>query len=88
MKQERALAVSQALGLPAEAVSGCMKVTVLERQEVTVEHHRGLLGYSSGVVEVGGATQRLRILGSALTLSSMDTDRLVIRGKIAAVEYE
>ena len=75
------------LGLPPEAASGAVKVTVTGRKHATVEHHRGLLGYSPELIEVHGGAVRVRILGSDLLLRAMDRETLVVTGSIAAVEY-
>lgn len=85
---DTARAMAGAVGLTPEFFSGAARVTVWGRRQVTVEQHRGLLGYSTGVVEVAGGKTRIRILGSGLLLQTMDRDTLVITGNITAVEYE
>ena len=85
--KDTVLDIAENLGLPPEAVSGTVKVTAWGRRQVTVEHHRGLLGYSGEAVEVSGGRVRVRILGSALELRAMDRETLVVTGNITAVEY-
>lgn len=80
--------LAQSLPLPPESVGAAMRVTVSGRRQVMVEYHRGLLGYTRETVEVSGGTSRLRILGSELELQAMDRETLIIRGRIAALEYE
>ena len=75
------------LDLPEEAVSGKAKVTLIGRRQAVVEHHTGLLGYSTESVEVAVRHDRLRILGRELELRAMDPDALLITGTISAVEY-
>ncbi len=82
------LDLAEKLGVPAEAVSGLVKVTVVGRRQATVEHHRGLLGYSAELVEVAGGRTRVRIVGGGLLLRAMDRETLVVTGNITAVEYE
>ena len=89
VKMRRTVAdLAQSLPLPPEAVGSALRVTVSGRRQVTVEYHRGLLGYTRETVEVSGGTSRLRILGSELELRAMDRETLIIRGHIAALEYE
>ena len=69
-------------------VGSALQVTVFGRRQVMVEYHRGLLGYTREAVEVSGSGSRLRILGSELQLHAMDRQTLIVRGHIAALEYE
>ncbi|MBQ2895196.1 MAG: YabP/YqfC family sporulation protein [Oscillospiraceae bacterium] len=80
--------IAESLGLAPELFSGALRVTVWGRRQVMVEQHRGLLGYSGELIEVGGGKTRLRIVGSGMLLQAMDRDTLVITGNITAVEYE
>lgn len=79
--------LAETLMLPPAALPGTLRVTVTGRRQVTVEQHRGLLGYGGELIEVGGGKLRLRILGSGLRLRAMDRETLIITGEIAAVEY-
>ncbi len=80
--------LAEAMDLPAEALTGAVKLTVTGRRTALVEHHGGLLGYSGECVEVGAGSGRVRILGYGLRLGAMDADALLIRGSISAVEYD
>ena len=80
--------LAEALDLPAESMTGAVKLTVTGRRTALVEHHDGLLGYSGECVEVGAGAGRVRILGRELRLGAMDADALMIQGGISAVEYD
>jgi len=80
--------LAEGLGLVPEFFSGALRVTVWGRRQVMVEQHRGLLGYSGELIEVGGGKTRLRIVGSNMHLAAMDSETLVVTGNITAVEYE
>lgn len=79
--------LAEKLDLPAEAMTAAVKLTIIGRRSALVEHHGGLLGYSGECVEVGAGAGLVRILGQGLSLGAMDTDALLIRGNISAVEY-
>ncbi len=79
--------LAEKLDLPAEAMTAAVKLTIIGRRSALVEHHGGLLGYSGECVEVGVGAGLVRILGQGLSLGAMDTDALLIRGNISAVEY-
>ena len=80
--------IAEGLGLTPELFSGTLRVTVWGRRQVMVEQHRGLLGYSEDLIEVGGGKMRVRIVGRNMFLTAMDRETLVITGNITAVEYE
>ncbi len=79
--------LAEKLDLPAEAMTAAVKLTIIGRRSALVEHHGGLLGYSGECVEVGTGAGLVRILGQGLSLGAMDTDALLIRGNISAVEF-
>ena len=79
--------MADALALPPEATGALAKVTLYGRRQAVVEHHAGLLGYSTDCVEVALVRDRLRVLGGELTLRAMDSETLLVTGQITAVEY-
>lgn len=85
--EKAAAALSDALGLPPETLSGLVRVTLTARRQATVEHHGGLVGYGEDHVELRDGPGRVRIVGSGLELRSMDRETLVVVGRIAGVEY-
>ena len=85
--KDAAIDLAERLEFPPEAVSGAVKVTVWDRRQAAVEHHRGLLGYSREAVEINAGRTRVRILGTALELRAMDRETVVVTGNITAVEY-
>ena len=86
--RERLHSVVTKLGLPEDGLGETPRVTLVGTGEVTVENHRGLLGYSREVIAVACGRIRLRIGGSGLELYCMTADCLVVRGEIAAVELQ
>ena len=74
--------------LPAEAVAGAARITLSGRQQVLVEHHRGLLAYSDSEVEVNCGSLRCRIRGDRLLLRTMTAEMLLISGTIFGVDVE
>ena len=79
--------LSDALVLPPEALTSAAKITLFGRRQAVVEHHAGLLGYTTESVEVALVHDRVRVLGAGLTLKAMDKETLLVTGRIAAVEY-
>ena len=74
--------------LPAEAVAGAARITLSGRQQVLIEHHRGLLAYSDREVEVNCGNLRCRIRGDGLLLRAMTAEMLLVTGTIFGVDVE
>ncbi|MBQ3010774.1 MAG: sporulation protein [Oscillospiraceae bacterium] len=72
--------------LPMDAAAGLPRVTLIGRKRICVENHRGLLGYSTERVEIGGGRVRVCITGCDLYLRVMKKDAIVITGEIHCVE--
>ena len=85
--RDTAADLAELMELPAETMTDAVKLTLTGNRRVVAEHHRGLLGYDSNTVEIGAGRGRVRILGSDLELTAMDSETLIVSGKISGVEY-
>ena len=74
--------------LPAEAAAGAARITLSGRQQVLVEHHKGLLAYSEREVEVNCGFLRCRIRGEGLLLRAMTAEMLLVTGTVFGVDVE
>lgn len=72
--------------LPMDAAAGLPRITLTGRKRVCIENHRGLLGYTTERVEIGGGRVRVCITGCDLYLRVMKKDAVVITGEIHSVE--
>ena len=72
--------------LPADALAALPRITLCGRGRVSVENHRGLLGYDGNRVELSGGRVRVVITGTDLELRVMDRSAAVITGEICSVE--
>ncbi len=74
-------------GLPSEA-AGAGRITLTGCGHLSIENLRGLLEYSEDCISVALKKGRVSIRGRELSLSAMEGNSLVIRGKIQSVELE
>ena len=81
-------ALAERFDLPPEAAAGAARITLSGRQQVLVEHHKGLLSYSGETVEVNCGALRCRIRGEGLTLRAMTAETLLVTGTVFCVETE
>lgn len=72
--------------LPAGAVLDLPELQCSERG-VLMEHHHGVLEYTTERIRVAAREVTVQILGMDLQLEAMSAGELNIRGKIASVEF-
>ena len=80
--------LSERLGLPAGLADGAARLTLTGGKQVRIENHRCLISFSPETLEVGCGKQMLRVHGEALCIRSMDSEELLLDGKILTVEVE
>ena len=80
--------IAEGLDLPADAVAGAPKITIVGGTRVLVENHRGILSYNDECVELGGGKVHIRVRGTELILRAMDSHSILISGKIFGVDTE
>lgn len=74
--------------LPADILAGTIKVTLTGAERVLVENHRGILAYTDDLVEINGKGTLLRVRGEKLLLRAMDSEMLLVTGKIFGLDLE
>lgn len=88
MKKTRTLKdVIQASQIPREIITNDPRITLIGREEVIVENHKGLILYEEHLVKINTIRCPLWIKGSGLLVKRMDEEVMVISGKIKSVEY-
>ena len=71
---------------PAEILTGVPVVELKGGEEAVVICHRGVLAYGPEEVRVATAIGPLRILGRDLRIFRMNRERIVLHGRIRALE--
>jgi sporulation protein YqfC len=61
---------------------------VYGREQLLVEHHRGILGYGTDCIRIAATYGVLAVEGEDLRLCCMSRQQVVIRGRIDAVRTE
>lgn len=78
--------VASALDLPADMLAGLPRVELVGDREVRMENHRGILAYSAEEIHISGGKIAVRIRGAGMELKAMNSNELLIVGKIFGVE--
>lgn len=73
------------LDLPA-GITGAPVLELTANRELYMEHHRGVLSYSTEAVEIHGGVLLVRVTGADLQLLAMTEEDLRLGGRIDRVE--
>ena len=80
------LEVMDRLDLPGELAAGVGRMELVGDRQFYMEQHRGVLRYSTEVIDIAAADMTVRITGRELQLLAMTDRELRISGTIAAIE--
>jgi len=80
-------AVAELFDLPADVVAGLPRLDMAGNRQLYLEHHTGLLSYSTEQIDANTTAGVLRVRGTNLTLLAMTAEELRIGGRIDAVEW-
>ena len=80
-------AVAELFDLPADVVAGLPRLELVGSRQLYLEHHTGLLSYSTEQIDANTTAGVLRVRGTNLTLLAMTAEELRIGGRIDAVEW-
>ena len=78
--------VAELFDLPADVVAGLPRLDMVGNRQLYLEHHTGLLAYSTEQIDANTTAGVLRVRGTNLTLLAMTAEELRIGGKICVVE--
>lgn len=86
MKKQWNKAITAGLDIPSETL--CRQAVVIFRgkEEVTIENHRGILGYEEDLIQVAVRAGYILIHGGDLQIVHMSKSCLRITGTISSME--
>ena len=79
--------MTEALELPKEIMLNLPLISLIGREEVTIENYRGILEYSEEVVRIGTAAGVLRLQGKDLCLKQLSAECMVVTGKVESLTF-
>ena len=80
-------AVAELFDLPADIVAGLPHLEMVGQRQLYLEHHTGLLSYSTERIDANTTAGVLRVTGRELSLIAMTAEELRIGGRIEAVAW-
>ncbi|ADQ46287.1 sporulation protein YqfC [Caldicellulosiruptor kronotskyensis 2002] len=73
--------------LPQEVITDQPRITLIGDQEIIVENHKGLICYEDTFVKINTNISPLAIEGDKLVIERMDSETIIINGRIKYVKY-
>ena len=79
--------MTEALVLPKEIMLNLPLISLVGREEVTIENYRGILEYSEEVVRIGTTAGILCLKGNGLCLKQLSAECMVVTGKVESLAF-
>ncbi|MDR1616686.1 MAG: sporulation protein YqfC [Syntrophomonadaceae bacterium] len=83
--------ISQALGdlleVPRDVALDLARVTIIGRNEILIENHRGVMEYGLRRIRISLSRGYMEIVGEGLELKALMSEEIKIIGMINVVEY-
>ena len=80
-------AMAEFLEIPKDLVLDLPQITVIGRNELYLENHRGIIEYSSQRLRINLSRGFLEILGEKLEIKALLPDEIKIRGEISSFKF-
>ena len=79
--------VTDALELPKEVMLNLPLLSLMGREELTIENYKGIMEYTEECIRVNTAAGILKIQGKGLCLKQLTAECVVVNGGIISMEY-
>lgn len=79
--------MTEALELPKEILLNLPLVSLIGREEVTIENYKGILEYGEETVRIGTVAGILQIEGKGLCLKQLTAECMVVTGCVEKLEF-
>ncbi|MDO4581779.1 MAG: YabP/YqfC family sporulation protein [Bacillota bacterium] len=87
MKKNIRQAAAQLLEIPADIACGSLRITLLGRQLLRAENHRGIISYDPARISFAAVEGDVHIYGSELNLAALDGGALAVDGEIQRIIF-
>lgn len=86
--RRKARIIDELLEIPIELSTDNPKITIIGFEKVLIENHKGILEYQDYFIRLNTYIGIININGFNLSLEEMNTDDLIITGKIEGIDFE
>lgn len=88
-KQEHSLKerIAQACCIPKETLLGYSIISIVGKNEVLIENHRGILEYNNELIRISTKLGQVRLVGRELNILQYTNDEMKIEGLISEIDF-
>jgi len=79
--------ITTALELPKEVVMNLPLITLIGKEDMTIENFKGVLEYSEERIRINTSIGVVRVEGKRLLLKQITSDNIGIVGNISKIEF-
>ncbi|MBR5269914.1 MAG: sporulation protein YqfC [Anaerotignum sp.] len=79
--------MTEVLDLPKEIMLNLPLISMVGREEVTIENYKGILEYGEEMVRISTAAGILRLAGKNLCLKQLSAECMVITGTVEKLDF-
>ena len=76
-----------AMDLPKDVVQHAPVLTILGRNELSIENYRGIIEYTDSLIRVQTRTGQIRIQGRQLQIQYYTNDEMKVTGVLSSLEF-
>ena len=88
MKKLKLKALSKAVELPPEYVSGCSKITITDYGEAEILNYKNIIEYTGSLIRINATEKIIKITGKGLLVDNITDNRVAISGEIFSLSFE
>ena len=79
--------MTESLDLPKEIMLNLPLISMVGREEVTIENYKGILEYGEELVRISTEAGSLRLAGRNLCLKQLSAECVVITGTVEKLDF-
>lgn len=85
--EEMKSTVSEMLELPKDIMLNMPKISLIGKNQILVENHKGIIEYTSQRIRVNSTIGVIRIIGDEMNLRNLAAEDIMISGEIKTIEF-
>ncbi len=79
--------IAEFFEFPRDSILDVPRIVVMGNVELSVENHLGIIGYTSGSVEIAVSRGKITVRGKDLAISSITKTSIGVQGLIEHVDF-
>lgn len=81
-------ALSEKLDISKDIILEVPKITIIGKEEITIEHHKGIIVFEKNIIRVNTKIKVIKIVGENFEIIYIGESTLSIKGEFISIEYE